>query len=146
MLILFQICSYNLVELYNGIQYNNSYCASLQDSEYEGPICSDFLVQIASLDVNVTDQEIILRVGSFVIQLALLFFIRNRLGRNLSYYKEKNVTISDYSLLIKDFPKVPNAQKKIKKVFEEFFYTPIKIEEIIMIGDLELYYKLKYEK
>ena len=93
-----------------------------------------------------TDQEIILRVGSFVIQLALLFFIRNRLGRNLSYYKEKNVTISDYSLLIKDFPKVPNAQKKIKKVFEEFFYTPIKIEEIIMIGDLELYYKLKNEK
>ena len=78
--------------------------------------------------------------------MALLFFIRNRLGRNLSYYKEKNVTISDYSLLIKDLPKVDHAQKKIKKVFEEFFYSQVKIEEIIMIGDLELYYKLKHEK
>ena len=90
----------------------------MEEPEFEGPICNDFLVEIASLDPKVTDQELIIRIGSFAIQLAMLLFIRNRLTKNMSYYRERETTLSDYSVLIKELPKVPGIKKKVKKLFD----------------------------
>ena len=90
----------------------------MEEPEFEGPICNDFLVEIASLDPKVTDQELIIRVGSFTIQLAMLLFIRNRLTKNMSYYRERETTLSDYTVLIKELPKVPGIKKKVKKLFD----------------------------
>jgi hypothetical protein len=86
LLVFLQICSYNLFELLSGMQYNHQYCSEASDAEYLGPICNDFLVQIASLEPSVSSLETALRSSSFLLQLFMLIYIRNKMIKTSDYY------------------------------------------------------------
>lgn len=64
---------------------NSNYCEG-QNVDI-GPICEIFFVQIANLSHDITSTEIITRIGSFVIQMYLLIYIRNSIKNTLAYYK-----------------------------------------------------------
>ena len=76
------------MELSNGIYYNQKYCEEFGDNA-EGPICSIDFVRIASLEQVVNRQEYMMRICSFVVQLLILVFIRNRINKTLKYYEER---------------------------------------------------------
>ncbi len=54
--------------------------------------------------------------------------------------------MSDYSIIIKDLPPVPKIQEKMRKMFYSFFSTPIKIEQMVVIGHLKEFYIHIHEK
>lgn len=76
---------------------------------------------------EVTDQETVMRVCSFAIQLVMLFVIRNKLIKTLKYYEERESSLSDYSLEIKGMPSVEKIRQKLYRLFEEYFSVPVKI-------------------
>ena len=48
-----------------------------------------YFVRIANLVPEVTDQEVVMRVCSFAIQLVMLFVVRNKIMKTLKYYEER---------------------------------------------------------
>lgn len=75
-----------------------------------------------------------------------LVYIRDKLTKANSYYDEITTTMSDFSVILKDVPAVIGVQAKIRKMFEQFFSAPYKIEELVVIGHLKEFYLLEREK
>jgi hypothetical protein len=117
MLVFLQICSYNIIELLNGMQYSRQYCEEVPGAKYEGPICSAFFVQLASLNPLVTGQEVALRLTSFVLQLFMLVYIRNKMIKTSDYYNERNLTIAKYTVIVKGLPSLQSTRSQMEQLF-----------------------------
>ena len=63
---------------------------------------------------QVTDEEIILRICSFVIQLLGLAYIRDMISKTRKYYNERSTLISHYSVMISNIPQAPGVDKRIR--------------------------------
>ena len=50
------------------------------------------------------------------------------------YYKERNTDISDYSIIIKNIPKIKGIKGRLSNFFFASFSKPHRIEEIILLS------------
>ena len=63
-----------------------------------------------------------------------------------SYYKERNTDISDYSIIIKNIPKVKGIKSRLRNFFYECFSKPHNIKEITLLTLSKEIEELKVEK
>lgn len=83
-LLLILIASYNFITLYWAIIFSNALCAT-QSIDTQA-ICTNTMVKWSRIEPIVTQQEIMLRISSFCIQMALLIYIRDLLTKTRAYY------------------------------------------------------------
>ena len=59
------------------------------------------MIQMARISAVVSQTEIVLRITSFVIHLALLIYIRDTIWKLNQYFDERSCTLSDYAVKLK---------------------------------------------
>lgn len=128
-MIMLQVVTYNALALYWSYIDNIPFCSGTESKTIPGKSgsCTGFFVSIARLEYDINPAETIIRVGSFIIQLMALIYIRDKLTKANSYYDEISTTMSDYSLIIKDIPVTDRVQAKVRRMFNEYFDKPIQI-------------------
>lgn len=78
-LLLVSICCYNALELYWAFNDNQIHCGMTD-------IHCSFMLYLSSMQEKVENAEIVVRVFSFVVQLGVLLYIRDLIGKTCSYY------------------------------------------------------------
>jgi hypothetical protein len=111
-MILLQVVSYSALALYWSYVDNIPFCQDHQTQSISDKTgsCTGFFVSIARIQYNIDPAETIIRVGSFIIQLMALIYIRDKLIKANSYYAEITTTMSDYSIILKDIPVTDRVQ------------------------------------
>lgn len=74
-----------------------------------------------------------MRIVGFAIHLIALIGIRNMLSKEGKYYDERTCSLSDYSVLVSNIPKIYNTGKSIRKLFKEMFGKDTEVKELIYI-------------
>lgn len=72
------------------------------------------MIQMARIVHHIPDIEIVLRITSFVIHLALLIYFRDMILKLQAYYDERSCTLSDYAIKLKDIPLQKGLKGKLK--------------------------------
>lgn len=63
----------------------------------------------------------IARICSFVAQMLALIYIRDKIRKTNSYYDERNTSLGDYSVIMKEIPPCIGVQAKIRNLFSTYF-------------------------
>lgn len=148
-MILLQVLSYNALAVYWSYLDNIPFCNGTTSKQtLDGVIktCTGVFVSIARLEYVIGWPESILRVGSFLLQLCALIYIRDKLTKANAYYDERSTSLSDFSVILKDIPTVTGIQAKIRTLLSTFFSKEYKIEELVVIGHMSEFYTLEEEK
>jgi hypothetical protein len=66
--------------------------------------CDHLFLMIARTDKVQKDYEIILRIGSFIIHVLALLYIKDKIIKTWAYYDEMESDLSDYAVIIKNIP------------------------------------------
>jgi hypothetical protein len=59
---------------------------------------------IARTDKAQKDYEIVLRIGSFIIHVLALLYIKDKIIKTWEYYDEMESDLSDYAVIVKNIP------------------------------------------
>lgn len=59
---------------------------------------------IARTDKTQKDYEIVLRIGSFIIHVLALLYIKDKILKTWKYYDERESDLSDYAIIVKNIP------------------------------------------
>jgi hypothetical protein len=59
---------------------------------------------IARTDKTQKDYEIVLRIGSFIIHVLALLYIKDKIIKTWEYYDEMESDLSDYAVMVKNIP------------------------------------------
>lgn len=66
--------------------------------------CGNLFLMIARTDKNQKDYEIVLRIGSFIIHVLALLYIKDKIIKTWAYYDEMESDLSDYAVIVKNIP------------------------------------------
>ena len=121
-LLLIEICSYSALSLAKAFNTNFTICHTLTPTEpvvhrllSEGNAnCNTFMVEMSRTETEVSAEEQILRITSFVIQFLFLIYMRDHISKLDAYYSERDIMLSDYSIMLKKIPRQPNIQAKLR--------------------------------
>jgi hypothetical protein len=94
----------------------------------------------------VTDEEIILRLCSFVIQLLCLAYVRDMISKTRNYYNERSTLISHYSVMIANLPKQAGADKRLRNFMRTALPVEYKVEDLILINELGEFFRIRDKK
>lgn len=72
------------------------------------------MVEMSRTETEVSAEEQILRITSFVIQFLFLIYMRDHISKLDAYYSERDIMLSDYSIMLKKIPRQPNIQAKLR--------------------------------
>lgn len=90
------------------------------------------MVYWANTDKTVNNYYNLLRVSSFIIHMAALLYIKDKILKAFDYYDERENDLSDYSVLFNEIPESIDIKKKlyafVKDVDPKFI-----IEEIVLV-------------
>ena len=107
-MLLVSIGSYNIMALTKAINYNYELCHKDYPAHRRmlagSSTCETFMVELSSIQSDVSYDEEILRIVSFFFHLLYLLYMRNRLRKLSAYYDERNTSLSDYSIMMKNIP------------------------------------------
>lgn len=65
------------------------------------------MIEMARIEPEVTSEEEVLRITSFIIQMLFLIYMRDHICKLDAYYDERDIMLSDYSIMLKKIPKQP---------------------------------------
>jgi hypothetical protein len=113
---------------------------------------------MSRIDSIIDEEEIILRITSFIIHLLALLYIRDNINKTMQYYDERMTSLSDFSLIFRNLPLregIQNSvrtfiQKHFKDKWEELkvtydkqeFQSDNKVAQITLLPQIDNYYKL----
>jgi hypothetical protein len=106
------------------VELNQSFCLShrlLSSGGSSSPHCTSFLIVFARIEEHVSGSELILRISSFIIHLAALVYIRDKIRKTVQYYDEKTTSLSDYSFIMKNLPLKDDIQQDINNFVNNKF-------------------------
>jgi hypothetical protein len=66
--------------------------------------CESFFIMIARTDKSLKDYEVVLRIGSFIIHVLALLYIKDKIIKTWAYYDEMESDLSDYAVIVKNIP------------------------------------------
>jgi hypothetical protein len=72
-------------------------------------------------ELEVSHDEVILRLISFLIHLVGLVYMRDMIRKTNDYYDERTTSLSDYSVLFRNLPKKLGTEKRIREFLREGF-------------------------
>jgi hypothetical protein len=106
---------------------------------------------IARTDKKQKDYEIVLRIGSFIIHVLALLYIKDKIIKTWAYYDEMESDLSDYAVIIKNIPDgMTNIKERLSNFIEKEIVDesgkPFEIHEIILIPDSEKVHHLSHEE
>lgn len=61
--------------------------------------------------------------------------MRDHITKLEAYYDERNTSLSDYSVILKNIPKQKNIQLKLKQFFQKAFKNPHQIQQLTLIPE-----------
>ena len=93
------------------------------------------MVRFSRIEKEVTAEEEIARIISWIVQLAYLIYMRHEIMKTAEYYDERSTTPSDYSIMIKFSEPQINLKSKLSTLFKELFNQPYQIQEFTFIPD-----------
>lgn len=128
-LLLVSITSYNGIALYWAITESEATCQSLANG------CTSFMVEISRIEMHVSNGEVVIRVCSFIIQLAVLMYIRDLIGKTRSYYDERTCSLSDYSIIVYNLPKRTGTRRNLLKFLQNCYDKPYNAHQITFLPD-----------
>lgn len=73
-------------------------------------------------------------------------YIRNDMVKLEEYYRERSTDISDFAIIIKNLPRMPNIRKKIIRFFNSAFKKPYNIHELTLLAHDPQIHLVKNEK
>lgn len=69
---------------------------------------------IARTDKTQKDYEMVLRVGSFIIHVLALLYIKDKIIKTWEYYDEMESDLSDYAVIVKNIPEgLTNVRQRL---------------------------------
>ena len=71
------------------------------------------MVWMSSIQGKIYPMEEVMRIVSFCFHFALLVYMRDHMLKLEAYYDERNTSLSDYSIMVKDIPKSKGIKKKL---------------------------------
>lgn len=112
---------------------------------------------IARTDKALKDYEVVLRIGSFIVHVLALLYIKDKIIKTWAYYDEMESDLSDYAVIVKN---IPDELTGVKQRLTNFitndirFYqndqdqvgAPFEIHEIILIPEAERVHKIHQEE
>lgn len=112
---------------------------------------------IARTDKSQKDYEVVLRIGSFIIHVLALLYIKDKIIKTWAYYDEMESDLSDYAVIVKNIPdgtthvkeRLANFITKDVRYFEnenDKVGSPFEIHEIILIPEAERVHKIHEEE
>ena len=119
-LLLSLICTYAAFAVKSAYTYNWDFCHNAYRRVLAGGTeisCDTFMVWTSSKQDSVTEIEEVMRIVSFCFHFGLLVYMRDHMIKLEAYYDERNTSLSDYSVIIKEIPKIKGIQNKIKNFF-----------------------------
>jgi hypothetical protein len=108
--------------------------------------CSSVMVEVATISPHVDNGEVVVRGFSFVVQLMMLLYIRDLITKTKNYYNERNVSLSEFSIIVTGLPCKSGMRKNLEKFLETCFETPHKAYAITFLPEHEEYYAMEEEK
>ena len=154
-LLLLQIVTYSALSISWALQTSYDICeqGAIRElpNHYEGR-CTSWLLKFMRTELDVTRDEIILRFTSFFIHLRGLIYMRDMIRKTNDYYDERTTSLSDYSVLLRNLPNEIGTDKRIREFMRtgmrkdgegEEKVNEFKVEELVLLNDLEEFYKLK---
>lgn len=73
-------------------------------------------------------------------------YIRNDMIKLEEYYRERSTDISDFAIIVKNLPRMPNIRKKIIRFFNSAFKKPCTIYELTLLAHDPQIHLVKKEK
>ena len=106
---------------------------------------------IARTEKDSKDYEDVLRIGSFIIHVLTLLYIKDKIIKTWAYYDEMESDMSDYAVMVKN---IPEGMRGINKKLTTFLTKDIKAEdgkpyeifEIVLVPDSEKVHHLSHEE
>jgi hypothetical protein len=106
---------------------------------------------IARTDKHLKDYETVLRIGSFIIHVLTLLYIKDKISKTWEYYDEMESDLSDYAVMVKN---IPEGMSGIRERLKNFLTRDIKDEEgkpyeiyeIILVPNAEKVHHLSHEE
>ena len=106
---------------------------------------------IARTEKDSKDYEVVLRIGSFIIHVLTLLYIKDKIIKTWAYYDEMESDMSDYAVVVKN---IPEGMRGINNKLATFLTKDIRAEdgkpfeifEIILVPDSEKVHHLSHEE
>ena len=77
------------------------------------------MVELSCNQADVSKDEEVIRIVSFVLHFFYLLYMRDHIRKLEAYYDERNTSLSDYSVMMKNIPKIKNVKKKLVDFFQK---------------------------
>ncbi len=74
---------------------------------------------LSSVSRHISEDEKMLRITSFVLQIMVLLYIRDILRKTSQYYDEREISPADFSILVENLPKCEQITKKINSFLKD---------------------------
>ncbi len=71
------------------------------------------MIVYAEISGTVTNGQVVVRIFSFIIHVAMLLYIRDLITKTRNYYDERTCSLSDYSILATKLPKKKGLRKNL---------------------------------
>jgi hypothetical protein len=145
------ILTYSSIVLYWSAAHSYQFCQLDQPHQLPDGSqahCTGWMVLLARTDLAVTEDEAIVRVTSFAVQLLMLLYIRDILMKTKQYYDERDISPSDFSILVENLPKGKGVAALLKRLLQDklIFRKQFKVESVVYISQLDKYFLLKNTK
>jgi len=113
--------------------------------------CDNLFLMIARTDKHLKDYETVLRIGSFIIHVLTLLYIKDKISKTWEYYDEMESDLSDYAVMVKNIPKGMSGIRERLKNFltrdiKDEEGKPYEIYEIILVPNAEKVHHLSHEE
>lgn len=101
------------------------------------------MVTYSQIDHTVPDGEVVVRIFSFIIQLAMLAYIRDLITKTRDYYDERTCSLSDYSVLVTNIPSQRGTKARLEAFLAEAFDKPYKAYDITFLPNYEEFFRME---
>ena len=71
------------------------------------------MVEFSSIQSKIDASEELMRIVSFCFHFGLLIYMRDHMLKLESYYAERNTSLSEYSVMLKNIPRVKHLKKRL---------------------------------
>jgi hypothetical protein len=135
-LLLVSICCDNAIEIYWSIIENSANCNQTDIN------CS-FMLYLSRMSKTVDNAEVVVRVFSFIVQLAVLLYIRDLISKTRNYYDERTCSLSDYSILVTNIPERPGMRARLTRFLSNGLPKPYSPHQVTFLPEYDDFYQME---